>query len=46
VSFELAVRFRPANTISPQAEKRLLEELGSQGLARRLTLLQKEGLLR
>jgi type IV pilus assembly protein PilN len=46
VAFELVVRFRPANTISPQAEKQLLEELGSDGLARRLNLLQKEGLLR
>ncbi|MEB3319376.1 MAG: PilN domain-containing protein [Cyanobium sp.] len=46
VSFELAVRFRPANTTTPQAEKRVLELLGSQGLARRLTLLQQEGLLR
>ena len=44
VTFELALAFRPA--IAPLAEKQILEQLGSEGLARRLTLLQKEGLLR
>jgi type IV pilus assembly protein PilN len=43
VDFELQVGFRPA--IPPAAEKVILEELGSDGLARRLALLQEEGLL-
>lgn len=43
VSFELAAQFRPP--IQPQAELQILEELGSAGLAERLALLQKEGLL-
>ncbi|MCP9928320.1 PilN domain-containing protein [Cyanobium sp. CH-040] len=43
VDFELQVGFRPA--IPPAAEKVILEELGSDGLARRLALLQQEGLL-
>ncbi|MEX0587682.1 MAG: PilN domain-containing protein [Cyanobium sp.] len=44
VSFEMVVKFRPS--ISPAAEKQILGELGSEGLVRRLDLLQKEGLLR
>lgn len=43
VDFELRAGFRPS--IPPAAEKVILEELGSDGLARRLALLQKEGLL-
>lgn len=43
VDFELRIGFRPS--ISPAAEKVILEELGSDGLARRLALLQEEGLL-
>lgn len=43
VEFELRVGFRPG--IPPAAEKVILEELGSDGLARRLALLQQEGLL-
>lgn len=43
VDFELQVSFRTA--IPPAAEKVILEELGSDGLARRLDLLQQEGLL-
>lgn len=43
VSFEIQVNFRPA--ISPLAEKQILTQLGSEGLVRRLDLLQKEGLL-
>jgi type IV pilus assembly protein PilN len=43
VDFELRVGFRPS--ISPIAEKAILQELGSDGLARRLDLLQQEGLL-
>ncbi|MEX1316503.1 MAG: PilN domain-containing protein [Synechococcaceae cyanobacterium] len=43
VDFELQADFRPA--IAPAAEKVILEELGSDGLARRLALLQQEGLL-
>lgn len=43
VTFELALAFRPP--IQPLAEKRILEQLGSEGLAQRLELLQKEGLL-
>jgi hypothetical protein len=44
VSFELVLAFRP--TIQPLAEKQILEQLGSEGLAQRLALLHKEGLLR
>ena len=43
VSFELLVTFRPP--ISPLAEKQILTQLGAEGLVRRLTLLQQEGLL-
>jgi len=43
ISFEIFVKFRPA--ISPLAEKQILTQLGSEGLVRRLDLLQKEGLL-
>lgn len=43
VSFELAARFRP--TLPATAELRLLQELGANGMARRLQLLQAEGLL-
>jgi len=43
VNFEIQVNFRPA--ISPLAEKQILTQLGSEGLVRRLDLLQKEGLL-
>lgn len=45
VSFEFRLGFRPANTLAPEAERRMLEGLGSVGLARRLSLLQQEGLL-
>ena len=43
VNFEIQVNFRPP--ISPLAEKQILTQLGSEGLVRRLDLLQKEGLL-
>jgi type IV pilus assembly protein PilN len=43
VNFEIQVNFRPP--ISPIAEKQILSQLGSEGLVRRLDLLQKEGLL-
>lgn len=43
VNFEILVNFRPA--ISPLADKQILTQLGSEGLVRRLDLLQKEGLL-
>jgi type IV pilus assembly protein PilN len=43
VNFEIQVNFRQA--ISPLAEKQILTQLGSEGLVRRLDLLQKEGLL-
>lgn len=43
VDFELVVGFRPS--IPPAAEKAILEELGSDGLARRLGLLEQEGVL-
>ena len=43
VNFEIQVNFRPK--ISPLAEKQILTQLGSEGLVRRLDLLQKEGLL-
>ena len=43
VDFELVVGFRP--DIPPAAEKAILEELGSDGLARRLDLLDQEGVL-
>jgi type IV pilus assembly protein PilN len=43
VSFELLVNVRPP--ISPPAEKRILTQLGAEGLVRRLDLLQREGLL-
>ena len=43
VNFEIQVNFRPA--ITPLAEKQILTQLGSDGLVRRLDLLQKEGLL-
>ena len=43
VSFELDVQFRPA--IQPLAEKQILEQLGADGLAARLALLQREELL-
>jgi len=43
VNFEIKVNFRPP--ISPLAEKQILTQLGSEGLVRRLDLLQKEGLL-
>jgi type IV pilus assembly protein PilN len=43
VDFELVVGFRP--DIPPAAEKVILEELGSDGLARRLSLLEQEGVL-
>jgi type IV pilus assembly protein PilN len=42
VSFELTARFRP--TLAPAAELQLLNELGAGGMARRLQLLQSEGL--
>ena len=44
VSFELRAAFR--KEIPPAAEKLILEQLGSEGLARRFALLQQEGLLR
>lgn len=43
VSFELAARFRPR--LAPAAELLLLRELGATGMALRLQLLQREGLL-
>ena len=43
VNFEIQVKFRPA--ITPLAEKQILTQLGSDGLVRRLDLLQREGLL-
>lgn len=43
VTFEITVRFRPA--IQPLAEKQILEQLGAEGLAQRLALLQREDLL-
>ena len=43
MSFELNLRFRPA--IDPAGEKQILEQLGADGLAQRLALLQREGLL-
>ena len=43
VNFEIQVNFRPA--LTPLAEKQILTQLGSDGLVRRLDLLQKEGLL-
>jgi type IV pilus assembly protein PilN len=43
VEFELVLGFRPP--IPAAAEKALLEELGSDGLARRLALLEQEGVL-
>jgi type IV pilus assembly protein PilN len=43
VNFEIQVNLRPP--ISPLAEKQILTQLGSEGLVRRLDLLQKEGLL-
>jgi type IV pilus assembly protein PilN len=43
VIFELDVKFRPA--IQPLAEKQILEQLGADGLAARLALLQREELL-
>ena len=43
VTFEINARFRPS--ISPLAEKQILEELGADGLAERLALLQREELL-
>ena len=43
VVFEINLQFRPA--IQPLAEKQILEKLGATGLARRLALLQREGLL-
>lgn len=43
VEFELMVGFRP--DIPPAAEKAILEELGSDGLARRLAVLEQEGVL-
>ena len=43
VNFEIQVNFSPA--ISPRAEKQILTKLGSEGLVRRLDLLQREGLL-
>lgn len=43
VEFELRFAFR--ERIPVAAEKVILEELGAEGLARRLDLLQKEGLL-
>jgi type IV pilus assembly protein PilN len=43
VDFELVLGFRP--DIPPAAEKAILEELGSDGLARRLSLLEQEGVL-
>lgn len=43
VEFELLAGFRPS--IPPAAEKAILEELGSDGLARRLALLEQEGVL-
>lgn len=43
VTFEIAAQFRPA--IQPLAEKQILEQLGAEGLAQRLALLQREELL-
>ncbi len=43
VEFELRFAFR--GPIPAAAEKAILEELGAEGLSRRLDLLQKEGLL-
>ena len=43
VDFEITTRFRPP--IQPLGEKQILEQLGADGLARRLDLLQREGLL-
>ena len=42
VSFELTARFRPS--LPATAELQLLDELGATGMARRLQLLQAEGL--
>ena len=44
VSFEITARFRPA--LPAAAELMILEELQARGMARRLQLLQGEGLLR
>ena len=44
VSFELTGQFRPK--LPATAELRLLNELGAAGMARRMQLLQAEGLLR
>jgi type IV pilus assembly protein PilN len=43
VDFEITTRFRPP--IQPLGEKQILQQLGADGLARRLDLLQREGLL-
>ncbi|EDY37409.1 hypothetical protein CPCC7001_287 [Cyanobium sp. PCC 7001] len=43
VAFELRFSFREG--LPPASEKLILEQLGAEGLARRLALLQKEGLL-
>jgi type IV pilus assembly protein PilN len=43
VAFEITTRFRPS--IQPLDEKKILEQLGADGLARRLDLLQREDLL-
>lgn len=43
VAFELAVDLRPP--LAPAAERLILEQLGASGMVRRLTLLQREGLL-
>lgn len=43
VAFELGVDLRPP--LAPAAERLILEQLGASGMVRRLTLLQREGLL-
>jgi type IV pilus assembly protein PilN len=43
VAFELRFSFREG--LPPASEKLILEQLGAEGLSRRLALLQKEGLL-
>ncbi len=44
MEFELSAAFRPPPASTAQLKQ--LQELGAGGMARRLELLQKEGLLR
>jgi len=44
VGFEMSAQFRPQ--LPPQAELQILQELGAQGMVRRLQRLQAEGVLR